>query len=245
VEGGRGDAGLVLELLGCDPGGGGTEHGDASGVEGVGDGAGGGRLAAAGEPDDADDPVTARGDGAQHRLLLLGEGGVLAEGRLDEVSRNGGGVRVEPVLDQGERTLLDGDQFAGGVAGGPARLGRLADRLDALHAREAGGEPADTLCARPLRVRLRPGHHQVWIGERCRVLGEPVRGEQAVGDLEQLARTRLPPLDPVQERVKLGIAEAVLGGAGVPFLAQAGEVDVFLAVARVQGGDLGGPEAVG
>ena len=49
------------------PGGCGAEHRDAGGAEGVGDGAGGGGLACAGEPDDADDAVRAGGDRAQHR----------------------------------------------------------------------------------------------------------------------------------------------------------------------------------
>ena len=55
-RGGR-DAGLVLELLGGDAGRGGAEHRDAGVREGLGDGAGGGRLAGAGEADDADDAV--------------------------------------------------------------------------------------------------------------------------------------------------------------------------------------------
>ena len=70
VEGCRGNAGLVLELLGGDARGGAAEHGHAGRAEGVGEGAGGRGLAGAGKPDDADDPVGAYGDGFEHRPLL-------------------------------------------------------------------------------------------------------------------------------------------------------------------------------
>ena len=74
VEGRRGDAGLVLELLGRDARRRGAEHRDARLREDLRDGVGGGRLAGAGEADDADDAARARRDLAHHRLLLVREG---------------------------------------------------------------------------------------------------------------------------------------------------------------------------
>ena len=68
-----GDAGLVLELLGRDARRRGAEDRDARLREDLGDGVGGGRLAGAGEADDADDAARARRDLAHHRLLLVGE----------------------------------------------------------------------------------------------------------------------------------------------------------------------------
>ena len=74
VERRRGDAGLVLELLGGNAGRRRAEHRDAGLREHLRDGVGGGRLAGAGEPDDADDAARARRDLAHHRLLLVREG---------------------------------------------------------------------------------------------------------------------------------------------------------------------------
>jgi integrase len=68
--------------------------------------------------------------------------------------------------------LFGVDQFAGGVTGRTPRLRGFADGLDAVHASEAGGEPADSLGGRALGVRLRPSHHQVRLGEHRRVLGQ-------------------------------------------------------------------------
>ena len=74
VERRRRDAGLVLELLGRDARRRGAEHRDARLREDLRDGVGGGRLAGAGEADDADDAARARRDLAHHRLLLVREG---------------------------------------------------------------------------------------------------------------------------------------------------------------------------
>ena len=73
VQSRGGNAGLVLELLGGDAGRRRAENFDARVGEDLGDGMRGGRLARAGEPDDADDAAPARRDLAHHRLLLPGE----------------------------------------------------------------------------------------------------------------------------------------------------------------------------
>ena len=73
VERRGGDAGLVLELLGGDAGRCRAEDVDAHVGEDLRDGVRGGRLARAGQPDDAHDAVLARRDLADHPLLLRGE----------------------------------------------------------------------------------------------------------------------------------------------------------------------------
>ena len=94
-----------------------------------GDGVGGGRLAGAGEADDADDPARARRDLAHHRLLLVGEGDPvgaldLVEPLLADRRRSG----VAAALDERERRPLDVDELGGRVAGRAARARSLADR---------------------------------------------------------------------------------------------------------------------
>ena len=96
---------------------------------------------------------------------------------------------------------------------------------------------------RALGVRLGPGHHELGLGERGPALGKPVGAEQPLRDLEQLAARSARAGGARPSSVELARAEAVLGGAGAPLLAQPGEVDVLLAVAGLERRDLGGLEA--
>ena len=99
-RGGR-DAGLVLELLSGYPGRRRTQHRDSCSREGGPDGVGGGRLAGAGQSDDADDAAAAGRDFLDHPLLLRGEDGTVAVldlGELPRVDRRDVGVAA--ALDQ-------------------------------------------------------------------------------------------------------------------------------------------------
>ena len=165
VECRRGDAGLVLELLGRHARRGGAEHCDARLREDLADRVRRGRLAGAGEADDADDAVGARRDFANHRLLLVREHELV--GSLDLVEPllgDRGRAGVAPALDECERGTLDVDELGRRVAGRTARARRFTDRLDAVGAGEAGREPADPLgggaasgvpAPRPSRLRGR------------------------------------------------------------------------------------------
>ncbi len=97
----------------------------------------------------------------------------------------------------------------------------------------------------PLRVRLRPRHRELGLGERGPLLGQPLGAEHPLCYPQELRRRRLRPPPAAEERPQLAPAEAVLGRAGAPVLAEACKIDVLLALAGVDGGDLGGVEADG
>ena len=198
-RGGR-DAGLVLELLGGYPGRRRAEHRDSCLREGGGDGVGGGRLAGAGQSDDADDAAAAGRDFLDHPLLLGGEDGTVAVLDLGELLRaDRGDVCVAAALDKRQRRALEADQLGGRVAGRAARTRPLADLLDAVGADETRGEPPDALGRGAGSVRLRPGHHSLGVGERRLLLGQTLRPEQPPRDPQQVAARERTLMDPPEQ----------------------------------------------
>ena len=132
MEGCRGNAGLVLELLGGDAGRRAADYGHPGRAEGVGERAGRGRLPRAREPDDADDAVGACGDRFEHLLAARGESDAVR--RSSASAGHGRSAGAAAALDERERASLGGDQLGRGVAGRAGPAGFLADRLDALGA---------------------------------------------------------------------------------------------------------------
>ena len=137
------------------------------------------------------------------------------------------------------------EQLGGRVAGRAARLGRLADGLDAVRARRGVRRACRTrsalapwACASAQAITSSGSENAVAL------LGQPVGPEQPLAR-SRAARSRdqLPPARARRAARELARAESVLGGAGAPVLAQPGEVDVLLALARLDRGDLGGAEA--
>ena len=106
-------------------------------------------------------------------------------------------------------------------------------------------EAPDTVGGRAAAVGLRPGHHGVGVGERGLLLGEALRAEHPAGDLAAVRRAtaRSSEARP-RSRGEFAAAEAVLGGARAPILAQRGQVEVLLSFAGLERRDLGRVEAV-
>src|SRR6266540_4078623 len=138
---------------------------------------------------------------------------------------------------------LEGEELARRVEGGTARLRRLPDPLDLREREEAGADPAQALGRDALLVHLRPGHEELGLGEGASLLGQPLGAEQPPGEREQFRPCELAARVAVEERRELGAAEPVLRRSRPPILAQVDEVDVLLAVARLQGGHAAGVEA--
>ena len=133
---------------------------------------GGGRLACAREADDADDATRACRDFAHHRLLLVGEDDPV--GTLDLVEALLGDrrrVRLAAALDECKRGSFDGHELGGRVAGRATWARSLSHPLDAICLREPCREAAHALGRRARRVRFRPGHDDIGIGERGSLLG--------------------------------------------------------------------------
>src|SRR5207244_8245637 len=120
------------------------------------------------------------------------------------------------------------------VAGRPAGVWLLADRLDIVELEEAGAEPADPLKVGALRVLLRPGHRQLGLRERRPPLRQTLRTKQPLHASPQLRRARLHPRRATEHSGKLSPPEPVLRGARPPVLTQPDQVDMLLALARLQ-----------
>ena len=190
VEGCRGNAGLVLELLGGDAGRGAAEYRHAGRPEGVGEGAGGGRLAGAREPDDADDPVGAGGDGFEHRPLLGRERRLV---RSSASAETAGAPAAEPRSTSASDASLERQsaRLWSSARAGPAVPASPTGSTPSARARRAASG-SDPLGRSSLGVCLRPGHDEVGIGEGGRLLGQSARTEHPCGELEQVAAARAP-----------------------------------------------------
>ena len=92
-------------------------------------------------------------------------------------------------------------------------------------------------------MRLRPRHHDLGLRERGLPRRQSLRPEQPLRNPQQLLAGEFALADAPEQRAQLAAAEPVLGGAGAPVLAQPDEVDVLLALARLDRRDLGGVEA--
>ena len=155
-------------------------------------------------------------------------------------------VGVAAALDERERRPLDREQLArsSSAPAGPAR--RLADALDARPVcDEPRREPADPLGAAPWRVRLAPRPSRAR-DRRTPSASRSARAARAAAraiSSSSLARARCVADARRAARCSSRAAEAVLGGARAPVLAQPRQVDVLLALARLERRDLGGVEA--
>ena len=92
-------------------------------------------------------------------------------------------------------------------------------------------------------MRLRPRHYDLGLRERSLPRRQSLRPEQPLGNPQQLLAGGVTLADAPEQRAQLAVAEPVLGGAGAPVLAQPGEIDVLLALARLDRRHLGGVEA--
>ncbi len=143
-----------------------------------------------------------------------------------------------------ERLAFDRDQLAGREPRRPpGRLARL-DQLDAGKARELLRSLEDLVHARACRCRAGDGADELGHGEGRPLLGQPVAAEQAGGELLALDLTAWNRASG-DERFEFAAAEAVLGRARLPVLAQPRQVDLLLRLPGRERGNAGGGEALG
>ena len=160
-------------------------------------------------------------------------------------SRSGPWARRRPrALDERERAPL-GARSARRSSSVRGRPGCAASPTCSTpsRSREAVGERADAVGRGALGVRLGPGHDQVGIGEGGRSSRSVRRGRASAPAMSSSSRDESSRRSRGGRGRELRPSESVLGGAGAPVLAQPRQVDVLLAVARLDRGDLGGVEA--
>jgi hypothetical protein len=221
-----------------------SEYRDAAFAVRVGERAQRGGLAGTGDADDADDPGAAARGVEDEVALLVGERLLVDQSAEQHLSVWARRIRVASAERKVDCLALDLEQLAAREPRRPARRPALLDQLDAREARELAGGLEDVVDRRAIRHGA--GYRPDELGHRERRLPrrEAVLREQASGQLVDLDTSADAPL--LRGKVlELAAAEAVLGGARLPPLAKAAQVDRLLRLAGSECGDSGGGEALG
>ena len=242
MEGGASDAGDGGELVGGAAARRRPDHREPGRLVGLVEDAEGGGLAGAGDADDADDPVGSQGGLADERPLLAGERRPPLSARRRIVSSTHGASVPRPA--RASSSAARSTSSSSRVVKRAGRPGLSSGLRSSMPGRRTSSSAVSSTCSTVPPSRSEPATAQTSSGIVKVVCfsASPSRANRSVASCSRSSSARSLTVQ-VDQVAQLAPAEAVLGRARLPLLAQPRQVDLFLRLAGGERGDAGGDEA--